>query len=137
MTMGTNGESFTNMQGKMLEAVAAFTQVNQRVVGELIELSSQAAREGLRTMGELQAAAMETARTMPMPAMGPGIEELRQDPFALYRKGFQATARLLETNGQIVTRNTERLQASTERAAKEIEQAASGYMSRMKDIYTR
>src|SRR6185295_5006946 len=126
--MATNGESLTDVQGKVIEAVAAFTQANQRVVGELIELSSQAARESLRTLSELQSAAMETVRAMPMP-----IEELRQDPFAFYRKGFQATAKLVETNAQIVARNVERLQESTGRAAKEIEQAASGYMSRMKD----
>jgi len=129
--MATNCESLTDVQGKVIEAVAAFTQANQRVVGELIELSSQTARESLRTLSELQAAAMETVRAMPMP-----IEELRQDPFAFYRKGFQATAKLVETNTQIVTRNVERLQESTGRAAKEIEQAASGYMSRMKDLYT-
>lgn len=135
--MATNCESLTDVQGKVIEAVAAFTQANQRVVGELIELSSQAARESLRTLSELQAAAMETVRAMPMPAVGQSIEELRQDPFAFYRKGFQATAKLVETNTQIVTRNVERLQESTGRAAKEIEQAASGYMSRMKDLYSR
>ena len=135
--MATSGESFTSMQGKVFEAMAAFTQANQRVAGELIELTSQAARESLRTLGELQAAAVETARTMPMPATDQSIAELQQDPFALYRKGFQATAKLVETNTQIVTRNAERLQASTDRAAKEIEQAASGYMSRMKDLYSR
>lgn len=135
--MATNCESLTDVQGKVIEAVAAFTQANQRVVGELIELTSQAAREGLRTLSELQAAAMDTVRTMPMPGAGQTIEELRQDPFALYRKGFQATAKLVEANTQIVTKNVERLQESTGRAAKEIEQAASGYMSRMKDLYSR
>ena len=135
--MATNCESLTDVQGKVREAVAAFTQASQRVVGELIELSSQAARESLRTLSELQAAAMETVRAMPMPAVGQSIEELRQDPFAFYRKGFQATAKLVETNTQIVTKNVERLQESTGRAAKESEQAASGYMSRMKDLYSR
>lgn len=135
--MTTNCESLTDVQGKVIEAVAAFTQANQRVVGELIELTSQAARGSLRTLSELQAAAMDTVRATPMPAAGQTIEELRQDPFALYRKGFQATAKLVETNTQIVTKNVERLQESTGRAAKEIEQAASGYMSRMKDLYSR
>ena len=58
---------FEGMQGKVLEAVAAFTQANERVVGQLIELSSSAARESLRTIGELQAAAVDTVRTIPMP----------------------------------------------------------------------
>jgi len=140
-------ESFTSVQGKVLEAVSAFTQANERVVGELIELSSTAAREGLRAIGELQAAAVETARAIPMPTMGQGgelIEELRRDPLAWYRKGFQAiadstqrAAKLVETNAQIVARNAERIQASADRAAKGIEQAASGYVNSMKDIYTR
>lgn len=133
--MTTNGE-FTGMQGKVLEAMTAFTQANQRVVGELFELSAQAARESLRALGELQAAAVETVRAMPMAGVGTSVEDLRQDPFAFYRKGCQAAAKLAEVNAQIVTRNAERLQASTERAAKEIEQAASGYVSRMKDLYS-
>jgi len=77
------------------------------------------------------------------PAAG-AVGNLRRDPFAWYRKGFQAVAestqraaKLIETNAQIVARNAERLQASTAASAKEIEQAASGYASRMKDIYTR
>jgi hypothetical protein len=139
-------ESFTSAQGKVLEAVSAFAEANQRMVGELIELSSAAARESLRAIGELQTAAVETARAVPMPSLPQPetMEELRRDPFAWYRKGFQAIAdgtqravKLAETNAQIVARNAERLQASADRAAKEIEQAASGYVSRMKDIYTR
>lgn len=142
--MATNCQ-FEGMQGKVLEAVAAFTQVNERVVSQLVELSSTAAREGLRAMGELQTAAMDAARAIPMPGVPPEtLEDLRHDPFAWYRKGFQAVtestqraAKLFETNAQIVARNAERLQASAAASAKEIEQAASGYASRMKDIYTR
>jgi len=142
--MATNCQ-FEGMQGKVLEAVAAFAQANERVVGQLVELSSTAAREGLRAMGELQTAAMDAARAIPMPsAPTETLEDLRRDPFAWYRKGFQAVAestqraaKLIETNAQIVARNAERLQASTAASAKEIEQAASGYASRMKDIYTR
>ena len=133
--MAMNSESFMGVQGKMLEAMAAFTEANRRVVGELIELSSQTARESLRTMGELQTAALETAQAMPMPLAS--VDELRNDPFALCRKGFQAAAKLVETQAQIVTRNAERLQTSSERTAREIEQAASGYLSQLKDLYSR
>lgn len=133
-----------NMQGKMLEAVAAFAQANERVMGQLIELSSTAAREGLRAASEMHAAAVDTVRAIPMPTPTETIEDLRRDPFAWYRKGVQAVAestqraaRLVETNAQIVARNAERLQASAAASAREIEQAASGYASRMKDIYTR
>jgi hypothetical protein len=144
---GMFAESFTSVQGKVLEAMSVFAQANERVMGELIELSSATAREGLRAFGELQAAAVETARAVPLPSVGQGgemIEDLRRDPLAWYRKGFQAladstqrAAKLVETNAQIVARNAERFQASADRAAKGIEQAASGYVSSMKDIYTR
>lgn len=144
--MATNNCQVSDVQGKVLEAVSAFAQANERVVSGLIELSSTAAREGLRTLGELQAAAMDTARAVPVPRLPEPetIEELRRDPFAWYRKGFQAladstqrAAKLVETNAQIVAGNAERMQASADRAVKEIEQAASGYVSRMKDIYAR
>ena len=106
--MATNCQ-FEGMQGKVLEAVAAFTQANERVVGQLVELSSTAAREGLRAMGELQTAAMDAARAIPMPsAPTETLEDLRRDPFAWYRKGFQAVAestqraaKLIETNDLI------------------------------------
>ena len=138
---------FEGMQGKVLEAVAAFSQANERMVGQLIDLSSSAARESLRAIGELQAAVVDTIRAVPMPSIVPSeetVEGLRRDPLGLYRKGFEAiaestqrAARLVETNVQIVARTAERLQASAAASAKEIEQAASGYASRMKDIYTR
>ena len=145
--MATNsGCQFQGVQGKVMEAVSAFAQANERVVGEMIDLASTAAREGLRTISELQAAAMETVQAVSMPAMPQPetIEELRRDPLAWYRKGFQAladstqrAAKLAETNMRIVTRNAERMQASAGHAVKEIEQATSGYVSRMKDIYAK
>ncbi|HEY7249658.1 MAG TPA: hypothetical protein VIG37_04120 [Methylomirabilota bacterium] len=145
--MTTNNScQFQGVQAKVMEAVSAFAQANERVVGELIDLSSMAARDGLRAIGELQAAAMETARGFQMPGMSQPetLEDLRRDPFVWYRKGVQAlvdsaqrAAKLAETNVQIVTRNVERMQASADHAVREIEQAASGYVSRMKDIYRK
>jgi hypothetical protein len=41
------------------ESVRAFAQANQRVLGELIELSSSAARTSLRTYAEIQSAAIK------------------------------------------------------------------------------
>ena len=145
MTTSNSGQT-QGVQAKVMEAVSAFAQANERVVGELIDLSSTAARDGLRAIGELQMAAMETARGFQMPGMPQPetLEDLRRDPFVWYRKGVQAlvdsaqrAAKLAETNVQIVTRNMERMQASADHAAREIEQATSGYVSRMKDIYTK
>ena len=136
----------STLREKILDAVSAYAQANERVIGELVELGSSTAREGIKTYVELQAAAIEAARELSLPAAPPVdmIEEARRDPMAWYRKGLQAVAdgtqratKLVETNAQIIARNAERFQASAERTVKEIEGAGNAYVSRMREIYTR
>ena len=136
----------TTVKDKVLDAVSAYAQANERVIGELVELGSSAAREGVKTYLELQAAALEAAREITLPGLPQGdmLDELRRDPLAWYRKGLQAVAdgtqratKLAETNAQIVARNAERFQASTERTVKEIEGAGNTYVNRMREIYAR
>src|SRR5262245_44501665 len=76
---------------RTLDAVSALAEANQRVVGQLIELTSSAAADRLRTLGELQSAAVEAVRSTLTP-MNPRetFEEFRQDPFAWYRKSVQS-----------------------------------------------
>ena len=132
-TTPTELPRLNEMGGKALDAVSALAEANQRVVGQLIELSSSAAAERLRTIGEMQSAALEAARGVFTP-VNPreAFEELRQDPFAWYRKGVasmldgtQRMFKLFETNAQIVSRNTERFQGTAERTGKEIESAVN------------
>ena len=136
----------STLREKILDAVSAYAHANERVIGELVELGSSTAREGIKTYVELQAAAIEAAREVSLPAAPPAdiIEEARRDPMAWYRKGLQAVAdgtqratKLVETNAQIIARNAERFQASAERTVKEIEGAGNAYVSRMREIYTR
>lgn len=136
----------SQIQDKMFDSVTALAETNERVMTELVELGSATARESLKGWLAMQAAAVEALRATPAPSLPQGdlVDELRRDPLAWYRKGLQAVAdgtqratRLVETNAQIVARNAERLQASTERAAKEIEGAATVYVNRMKEIYAR
>ena len=128
---------------RTLDAVSALAEANQRVVGQLIELTSSAAADRLRTLGELQSAAVEAARGTLAP-VNPRetFEAFRQDPFAWYRKsilsvldGTQRAFKLFETNAQIVSRNAERFQGSAERTGKEIENAVSTCASRLREIY--
>ncbi|HEV8440449.1 MAG TPA: hypothetical protein VGT40_20355 [Methylomirabilota bacterium] len=130
---------------KTLDAVSAVTEANQRVVSQLIELGSTAAAEPLRTLGELQSAAMDAARSALAP-VGPrdGFEEFRQDPVAWYGKtvlfALDSTERMLklfETNTQIVTKSVERFQGSVERSGKEIQDATRACVSRLRDVYSR
>ena len=136
----------STLREKILDAVSAYAQANERVIGELVELGSSTPREGIKTYVELQAAAIEAARELSLPAAPPAdmIEEAGRDPMAWYRKGLQAVAdgtqratKLVETNAQIIAHNAERFQASAERTVKEIEGAGNTYVNRMREIYTR
>jgi hypothetical protein len=138
-------ESLEEMRSKTLDAFAALAEANQRVVGKLIDLSSTAARESLRTYAELQAAAMEAVRTAPTPTLSrERIDELGRDPFAWYRRSLldaasatQRVARLIDTNAQIVARAAERFEAPAEETGKGIREAVQTYRSRMKEIQSR
>jgi hypothetical protein len=128
---------------RALDAMSAFAEANQRVVGQIIELSSAAAAERLRALGELQSAAVETMRAaLATESPRESFEELRQDPMAWYGKrlagamdGAQRMLKLFETNAQIVSRSAERFQGSAERGGKEIADAVSTYTTRMRDVY--
>ena len=136
----------STVKDKILDSVSAYAQANERVIGELVELGSSTAREGIKTYIELQAAALEAAREISLPGLPSAdrLDELRRDPLAWYRKGLQAIAdgtqratRLVETNAKIVARNAEHFQVSAERTVKEIESAGSNYANRMREIYAR
>lgn len=142
----TGSELFSEMQSKALEAYSAFAQTNQRVLQGFVDLSVATAKESMRAYAELQSAAVEATRgAQPAaPAPYPTVEELQSDPFSWYQKGLltavdgtQKWFRFLEANAQAVTRSAERLQASAERTGKEIQEALTSYMSRMKEIYSR
>jgi hypothetical protein len=139
-------EIFGEMQAKALEAFAALAQTNQRVLQGFVDLTVTTAREGMRAYAELQTAAVDAARgAQPHAAPTyPTVEELQSDPFSLYQKGLltavdgtQKWFRFLEANAQVATRSAERLQASTERTGKEIQEALTSCMTRMKEIYAR
>ena len=128
---------------KALDAASAIAEANQRVFGHLLELSSTAATDGLRTLGELQSAAAEATRGVFAPVNSrESFEELRHDPFAWYRKtvlsaldGAQRTFKLFETGARIVSRDSERIQGAAERSAKEIQQAVTACASRLRELY--
>jgi hypothetical protein len=134
------------IQGKMFESVTVLAETNERVMTELFELGAATVRESFKGWLAMQAAAVDACRAIPAPSLPQGdvVEELRRDPLAWYRKGLQAAADgvqratgLAETNARIVARNAEAFQASTERATKEIEGAATVCVNRMREIYAR
>jgi hypothetical protein len=136
-------EFFAGLQSKALETMSVLAEMNHRVLQELVGLSASAAKEGMRAYAELQTATVQAVRAA-QPATGQPepAGTLGQNPFAWYQtsllslvEGTQKGLRLLEANGQIVTRSAERLQASADRTGQEIQEALTSSVSRMKEIY--
>jgi soluble cytochrome b562 len=137
-------ELFGQLAGKTFETLTVWTEANQRVMRELINLSTTAAKETARLYGELQASAVEALREsqqywLKRPAAG----EMPSDPMAWYQKGLtetiesaQSAFRFLEGNAQAVTKTAEQLQTTAERTGKEIQEAFSTLANRMQQIYT-
>src|SRR5438128_12308628 len=120
-------EMFGQLTGKVVETMTVWADANQRVLRELVELSTATAKEGVRLCGELQQGALETLRSSQSAAAhwqsawanGP------KDPAQLYQKalmtgvdGVEKAFKLMEGQAQAITRSAERLQTSAEQAGK-------------------
>jgi phage-related tail protein len=136
-------DPLANMQAKTLDAVEAYAQASQRVFGQMIDLSSVAARETMRVYAELQSAAIDAVRTTPgLMAMMANPLDMVQDPFRAYRESVtamsaspQQLAKLFEGNAEIVNKGVQRLQTSAERSTREIGEAVTAYFDRLGEIY--
>jgi len=138
-------DPFGDLQVKALDAMAAYGQTNQRVFGELINLSSAAMKETLRVLGELESAALEAVRTAPAAPSAPvSPETFAKDPLAGYRQGLLAAGeapqrffKLLDSQRQIVGQGAQRFQTTAEKTGKEIQEAITSYWNRLGEIYGR
>jgi hypothetical protein len=138
-TSSTPTQPFT--PARTVDAFSAWAQASERVLAQLVELSVGAARESLRTYGELQAATIDSARSSALPPT-PG-ERGADGPWDWYSRSLlgavessERFAKLMETHAQIVARGTERYQATAERAGKDIREAVETYIGRMREIYS-
>jgi hypothetical protein len=136
-------ESFTQARTASIDTMTALAQANGRIVGKLIELSSAAALETVRTYTELQAAFVDAVRTAPMPEMPSreSITELGRNPLGWYDQRIagaahatERVARLAETNARIVAGGVERFGAEAEKATREIRAAVTSCIDAVKSI---
>jgi hypothetical protein len=145
MTETASGpETMTHLATTMLEAMSLWAETNQRLMRELIELGSGAAREGLRLYGELQRSGLDIAREGQATALRwqASWKDATADPAAWYRAavtegvaGAQQAFRVAEQNALAVTRSAERLQTASETAGKGIQETCSTAVARLKEIY--
>ncbi len=82
-------EVFSGMRVITLETVRVFAQTNQRVLGDLIELSSSGAKASLRAYATLQSAVIEATESATVATLGcwKSMEERRLDTFAWGKPG--------------------------------------------------
>ena len=132
------------MSGKAVETMSVWADANQRVLRELVDLSTGAAKEGVRLYTELQQGALEATREAQATALKWQSSWLdgAKDPMEWYQKalaesvdGAQKLFRRIEGNAQAVARSAERLQASAEQAGKGIQETVEAAVTRTKDTY--
>jgi hypothetical protein len=137
-------DPFGDMRLKAIDALTACSEANQRVLGELVNLSSAAVKETVRMYGEIGAATVEAVRAMPIFPMTPpsSIEDLTRDPFGAQRQGMltageapQHLMKLFDGNTRILGQGAQRLQASAEKSGSEIRDAIVGCFNRIGEIY--
>lgn len=144
-TMTKADEMFGQYTGKAVEALTVWADTNQKILRELVDLSANTAKEGVRLYAELQSSAVEAVKGGQdlVLRLQSELGDFQKDPIAWYQKNLldgleaaQAAFKLLEGGAQAITQSAERLQASAEQAGKEIQQTFTTLGTKLKTIYT-
>ncbi|HEY3066676.1 MAG TPA: hypothetical protein VGL09_12840 [Methylomirabilota bacterium] len=139
-------EQMNQFAGKAVEAMTLWADVNQRVLREMTELAAGTAKEGVRLYAELQQGAIDAMRDSHAVTLRwqESWQHGAKDPVLWYQKalaeGVETTQKLfryVEGNVQAVARSAERLQASTEKSGKEIQETVGALATKMKDVYAQ
>jgi methyl-accepting chemotaxis protein len=130
---------------KANEAQAVWVDANQKILKGLMDLYASTAKEGTRLYADLQSSAIEAA----IEGQGAWVRqptnlvEWLKDPFAAYQKSLrevmeqtQNAFKLAQRNAQAFSQSTERLRASAEQAATDIQEALAALTSDMKRLHS-
>src|SRR5258705_6614572 len=137
-------ELFGQLTGKAVETMTVWADANQRVLRELVELSTATAKEGVRLCGELQQGAIETLRSSQSAAARwqGAWSDGAKDPVQLYQKallsgvdGVEKAVKLIEGQGQAIMRSAARLQTSAEQGGKGIQETYAAGGEKVKGVY--
>ncbi len=137
-------EMWNELAGKAVETMSVWAEVNRRTLQELVDLSAAAARETVQVYGELQQSALEALQSGQVAADSwqATWQEGAQDPVGLHQKAVttgvdnaQKAFRFWEGSAAAVSRSADRLQASAERAGKDIQETVTAAVSKVKNVY--
>jgi len=138
-------ELFGQLAGKTIDTLTVWAEANQRILRDLVDLGTGAAKEGVRVYAELSRSAVDALRESQAGAFRwPSTwKDAGSDPAAWYHKAMaegvqcaQQAARRAEENVQVLTQSAERLQASTEQAGRSIQESLAGATAKLRDICT-
>ena len=141
----TPTEIFGQFTAKTLEGFGLWAEANQKVLQNLVDLSTAAATEGVKVYADLQASAVQAVKSGQEFLLGPKgrLKDAQKDPFGVYQKnvlesfdGAQKAFKLLEASAETVTKSAERLQVSAEHASQDIQQTFATLSNKLKTLYT-
>jgi hypothetical protein len=147
METGQKAQEMLNQAGsRAVETLTAWADANQRVMRELVELSTATAKESVRLYGELQQGALESLRDVQATGLRwqAAWQDGVKDPGTWYQtvmgesvEAAQKSFRTMEAGAQAVTRSAERLQASAEQTGKAIQETLTAVVAKARDVCTR
>ena len=137
-------EVFEQFTSKVIEGFSLWADANQKVLGQLVELSSATAAESVRVQAELQSSAVQALKNGQdyIRSQQTRMTDLPKDPAGTYQKGTadvlegaQRAFKLLESSAETISKSAERLQQSAEKASKGIQSTFAGLAGQLKALY--
>ena len=138
-------EVFEQFTSKVIEGFSLWADANQKVLRQLVELSSATAAESVRVQVELQSSAVQALKNGQddIRAQQARMTDLPKDPAGTYQKasadsleGAQRALKLLESSADTISKSAERLQQSAEQASKGIQSTFASLAGQLKTLYT-
>jgi hypothetical protein len=138
-------ELFNQFAGKTIETMAIWAETNQRLMRDLVELSTGAAKEGVKLYSDLSRSAIDAIRESQTSTLRwqASWKDAATDPAAWYQKSVnegvqyaQEAFHRAEENVQALTQTAERMQATAEQAGKGLQESLAGAVSKLKTVYS-
>jgi hypothetical protein len=133
MTATDGRRVFQQYSNRALDTLGLWTQVNQTVTQQLLDLSASSTKDGLRLLAEVQASGIDAVRgnlATVTERLGAGVEEPQHNPTDWSRTSVltgieqvQRWFRVLEGNTHALTRYAEAVQSTAAQATSRIQEA--------------
>jgi hypothetical protein len=140
-----DSEVFCQLTSKAVEAFSLWADTGQRVLRELMDLSTSMAKEGVGLYSQIQSSTVDAVKDSQnyFLCRSGGAQDGPRNALSCYQKNMlesvevtQKAFRLFDGNAQAVTRSAERLQMTAERSAKEIQNAFAQLSGKVRSLYS-